>query len=175
MHLVSLDADAIAARLPQLSALLHACVHDGASIGFILPFDSDDSDAFWTGNVLPAVARGSRLLLVAQLDGAIAGAVQLDWDTPPNQAHRAEVRKLLVHPAFRRRGLARQLMQAVEDRARALPRQLLTLDTRTHDHAEPLYRSLGYKTAGVIPGYALAPEGGRLDATTVMYKQLGLP
>ena len=98
MHLVTLDADAIAARLPQLSALLHACVHHGASIGFILPFSSCDSDAFWTGNVLPAVARGSRLLLVAELDGAIAGAVQLDWDTPPNQAHRAEVRKLLVTP-----------------------------------------------------------------------------
>ena len=175
MHLASLDADAIAARLPQLSALLHACVHDGASIGFILPFELDDSDAFWTGNVLPAVARGSRLLLVAQFAGAIAGAVQLDWDTPPNQAHRAEVRKLLVHPAFRRRGIARRLMQAVEDRARALPRQLLTLDTRTHDHAESLYGSLGYKTAGVIPGYALAPEGGRLDATTIMYKQLSLP
>ena len=175
MHLASLDADAIAARLPQLSALLHACVHDGASIGFILPFSSCDSDAFWTGNVLPAVARGSRLLLVEQVAGAIAGAVQLDWDTPPNQAHRAEVRKLLVHPAFRRRGIARRLMQAVEDRARALPRQLLTLDTRTHDHAESLYGSLGYKTAGVIPGYALAPEGGRLDATTIMYKQLSLP
>lgn len=114
MHLVTLDADAISARLPQLSALLHACVHDGASIGFILPFGAGDSDAFWTDNVRPAVARGSRLLLVFELDGAIAGAVQLDLDTPPNQAHRAEVRKLLVHPAFRRRGLARQLMQAVE-------------------------------------------------------------
>ena len=175
MHLVILDADAISARLPQLSALLHACVHDGASIGFILPFDTSDSDAFWTDNVRPAVARGSRLLLVFELDGAIAGAVQLDWDTPPNQAHRAEVRKLLVHPAFRRRGIARRLMQAVEDWARALPRQLLTLDTRTHDHAEPLYLSLGYQVSGVIPGYALAPEGGRLDATTVMYKQLSLP
>ncbi len=172
MQLVTLDADAIAARLPQLSALLHACVHDGASIGFILPFSSDDSDAFWINNVQPGVAQHTRLLLVAERNGAIAGAVQLDWDTPANQGHRAEVRKLLVHPAFRRRGIARQLMLAVEARARALPRQLLTLDTRTHDHAEPLYASLGYRVAGVIPGYALAPEGGRLDATTVMYKHL---
>ncbi|MGK5026101.1 N-acetyltransferase family protein [Janthinobacterium sp. RB2R34] len=174
MHLVTLNADAITARLPQLSALLHACVQDGASIGFILPFGLDDSHAFWADNVRPAVACGSRLLLVLDLDGALAGAVQLDWDTPANQAHRAEVRKLLVHPAFRRRGIARQLMQAVEERARALPRQLLTLDTRTHDHAEPLYLSLGYNIAGVIPDYALAPEGGRLDSTTVMYKQLSV-
>ena len=172
MQLVTLNPDTINARLSELSALLHACVHDGASIGFILPFSSNDSEAFWSGNVGPAVARGSRLLLVAQLDGVIAGAVQLDWDTPPNQALRAEVRKLLVHPVCRRRGIARQLMQALEAHARALSRPLLTLDTRTQDHAEPLYASLGYQVAGMIPGYALAPEGGRLDATTVMYKQL---
>ena len=174
MHfdIVTLDPAAIAARLPQLGELLHACVHDGASIGFILPFSRQDSEHFWNGNVLPAVARGVRQLLVAELVGEIAGAVQLDWDTPPNQAHRAEVRKLLVHPKFRRRGIARQLMLAVDARARELPRSLLTLDTRTGDHAEPLYVSLGYRVAGVVPGYALAPEGGRLDATTIMYRQL---
>ena len=159
-------------RLPELGALLQACVHDGASIGFILPFDVAASQAFWTENVLPAVTRGVRLLLVAEVEGKLAGAVQLDWDTQPNQAHRAEVRKLLVAPALRRRGIARWLMQAVEAQARALPRSLLTLDTRSGDHAEALYLSLGYRVAGSIPAYALAPAGDRLDATTILYKQL---
>ena len=159
-------------RLPELGALLQACVHDGASIGFILPFDMAASQAFWTENVLPAVTRGVRLLLVAEVEGKLAGAVQLDWDTQPNQAHRAEVRKLLVAPAMRRRGIARWLMQAVEAQARALPRSLLTLDTRSGDHAEALYLSLGYVAAGSIPAYALAPAGDRLDATTILYKQL---
>ena len=172
LAIVTLDPAAITARLPQLADLLHACVQDGASVGFILPFSRQDSAQFWRGNVLPTVARGVRQLLVAELDGTLAGAVQLDWDTPPNQAHRAEVRKLLVHPMYRRRGMARQLMQAVETQARALPRSLLTLDTRSDDHAQPLYLSLGYQVAGSIPGYALAPEGGRLDATTIMYRQL---
>lgn len=159
-------------RLPELGALLQACVHDGASIGFILPFDVAASQAFWTENVLPAVTRGVRLLLVAEVEGKLAGAVQLDWDAQPNQAHRAEVRKLLVAPALRRRGIARWLMQAVEAQARALPRSLLTLDTRSGDHAEALYLSLGYVAAGSIPAYALAPAGDRLDATTILYKQL---
>ena len=159
-------------RLPELGALLQACVHDGASIGFILPFDVAASQAFWTENVLPAVTRGVRLLLVAEVEGKVAGAVQLDWDTQPNLAHRAEVRKLLVAPALRRRGIARWLMQAVEAQARALPRSLLTLDTRSGDHAEALYLSLGYVAAGSIPAYALAPAGDRLDATTILYKQL---
>lgn len=162
----------IHARLPELGALLQDCVRDGASIGFVLPFDVAASQAFWTDNVLPAVARGVRLLLVAEVDGRVAGAVQLDWDTNPNQAHRAEVRKLLVAPAYRRHGIARLLMLALEEQARRLPRSLLTLDTRSGDHAEPLYLSLAYAVAGSIPAYALAPAGDRLDATTIMYKQL---
>ncbi|MFP3656833.1 GNAT family N-acetyltransferase, partial [Burkholderia sp. SIMBA_052] len=76
---------------------------------------------------------------VARLGDAIAGTVQLDYDTMPNQRHRAEVRKLLVHPAFRRRGVARALMMELESHARRLERSLLTLDTRTGDSAEPLY------------------------------------
>ncbi|WP_409028641.1 GNAT family N-acetyltransferase [Janthinobacterium sp. SUN098] len=162
----------ILVRLQELGALLQDCVHDGASIGFILPFDAAASQAFWTDNVLPAVTRGVRLLLVAEVEGKVAGAVQLDWDTNPNQAHRAEVRKLLVAPAFRRHGIARQLMRALEEQARQLPCSLLTLDTRSGDHAQALYLSLGYVVAGSIPAYALAPAGDRLDATTILYKQL---
>jgi len=172
MSIRILCATEIADRLAALSVLLHDCVHDGASIGFILPFDRAASDRFWLHNVLPAVERGVRLLLVAEIGGQLAAAVQLDWDTPPNQAHRAEVRKLLVAPAFRRRGLARQLMEQLEVQVLRGPRRLLTLDTRSGDHAQPLYASLGYQVAGSIPAYALAPAGDRLDATTIMYKQL---
>jgi ribosomal protein S18 acetylase RimI-like enzyme len=82
------------------------------------------------------------------------------------------VSKLLVDPEFRRRGLARALMVAIERRAAGLGRSLLTLDTRTGDKAEPLYASLGYETAGVIPGYCRDPFEDRLDSTTIMYKTL---
>jgi hypothetical protein len=162
----------IAAHGHELGALLHACVHAGASVNFVLPFTPEDGEAFWTGKVLPAVRAGGRVVLVAQQSGRMAGSVQLRVDTPPNQPHRAEVSKLLVHPEFRRRGLARALMAAIERRAAGLGRSLLTLDTRTGDTAEPLYASLGYETAGVIPGYCRDPFEDRLDATTIMYKKL---
>ena len=165
-------ADDIASHARDLGALLHACVHAGASVGFVLPFSAADGAAFWTDKVLPGMRDGTRLLLVAQQGKRIAGTVQLDYDTMPNQPHRAEVRKLLVHPAFRRQGIARALMLELERLAGELGRRLLTLDTRTGDHAEPLYASLGYRTSGVIPGYARAPVGDRLDATTIMYKLL---
>jgi ribosomal protein S18 acetylase RimI-like enzyme len=167
-----LSAEEISDRLEELAVLLHACVQDGASIGFVLPFDPDAARAYWRGTVQRAAGRGGLTAFAATLDGRIVGSVQLDHDTPANQPHRAEVRKLMVHPEFRRRGIARALMAAVEEHAVRLGRDLLTLDTRTGDMAEPLYASLGYRTSGVIPGYCLDTVGERLDSTTIMYKPL---
>ncbi|WP_295813798.1 GNAT family N-acetyltransferase [uncultured Nitratireductor sp.] len=158
--------------LPELASLLHACVHDGASVGFIAPFTMDDAERFWRAKVLPALTSGERVLFIARQAGDLAGSVQLVVDTPPNQPHRTEASKLLVAPVFRRRGIGRALMGALEIEARSLGRSLITLDTRTGDKAEPLYASLGFDVAGVIPGYCRDPFLDRLDATTVMYKRL---
>lgn len=172
ISITSFSGEDIASQLPALADLLHACVHDGASIGFVLPHGMEEAENFWVRKVLPGIGAGTRLLLVAYAGERIAGTVQLDYDTPGNQPHRADVRKLLVHPAFRRQGIARALMAELERRAGGLGRTLLTLDTRTGDAAEPLYASLGYSVAGVIPGYCRDTVLERLDATTVMYKTL---
>lgn len=159
-------------RLDEFGALLFACVADGASIGFVEPFSLGEATAYWRRKVLPAVMGREIVMLVAEEGGRIIGTVQLDHDTMPNQRHRAEVRKLLVHPDVRRRGIARALMREIEGHARRLDRSLLTLDTRTGDAAEPLYRSLGFEVAGIIPDYCRDTHSPRLDATTVMYKRL---
>ena len=166
------SGDDLERHISDFGALLHACVHHGASIGFILPFSERDAEAFWREKVLPAVYRGGRLLLVAEAGGRIAGSVQLDIDTPPNQPHRAEVSKLMVHPDCRRLGLARRLMAELERLAGEKNRSLITLDTRTGDSAEPLYGSMGYQTAGIIPCYCRDTVEDRLDSTTIMYKNL---
>ncbi|MFW5642230.1 MAG: N-acetyltransferase family protein [Roseicyclus sp.] len=159
-------------HLPALASLLHACVHAGASVSFVLPFAREEALAFWRTRVAPGVWAGTRRLWLAKLGSDVVGTVQLGLDTPPNQPHRAEVAKLLVHPARRRLGVASALMSTLEAEARALGRSLLTLDTRTGDAAEPLYRARGYVPVGVIPGYAQAPEGGWYEATTILYKTL---
>jgi len=158
--------------LRELSAVLHAAVHAGASVSFVLPFSLDDAYTFWRAKVLPGVLDRSRVVLVARIGDEIIGTVQLILDTPANQKHRAEVAKLLVHPKARRRGIARALMQAIEDVARRERRTLITLDTRTGDLAEPLYLSMGYVKVGIIPRYAVDPEGRKLEGTTILYKEL---
>ncbi|MCZ4280435.1 GNAT family N-acetyltransferase [Kiloniella laminariae] len=156
----------------RLAEILHACVTSGASVSFIEPFSLTDSRTFWQDKVFPAVCRGGRILIVVEIDQVIAGTVQLDIDLPPNQPHRCEVSKLLVHPDYRKRGLAKALMTTLEDQARTLDKKLITLDTKSGDKAEPLYHSLGYCTAGSIPGFALDTTGNSLHATTYMYKRL---
>ncbi|TNE34137.1 MAG: GNAT family N-acetyltransferase [Alphaproteobacteria bacterium] len=172
MSLYLLDAKALTRHLDSFSDLLHATVHAGASVGFVYPFPPEEARAFWQDKVRPSLRSKGRRLFAMELEGRIAGTVQLGLDHFPNQAHRGEVMKLLVHPDFRRRGIGRALMVTLEAEARRLGRSLLTLDTRSGDPAGTLYRSLGFELAGEIPDYALAPEGDRLDATSYMYKRL---
>jgi ribosomal protein S18 acetylase RimI-like enzyme len=172
MQIEELNAADLAHEIDVLAGLLHACVHAGASISFILPFSLEEARVFWRDKVAPGLFAGTRHLLVARRDGRLVGAVQLGVDLPPNQRHRADVSKLLVHPDARRQGIARRLMTELERIAQCEGRRLLTLDTREGDAAEPLYRSLGYQVVGIIPRYARAPESDRLDATMILYKEL---
>jgi GNAT superfamily N-acetyltransferase len=169
----AVDAETIDQHLDALAEILHACVHDGASVGFVLPFEIADARAFFSDSVTPAVAGGKRILLVARLGGEIAGTGQLSVDTMPNQVHRADVMKVLVHPRQQRQGVGRALMNELERIAADHGRTLLVLDTVAGDKAEPLYLSLGYQIAGRIPCYARAAKCDELETTSVMFKMIG--
>ncbi len=163
--------DTIDGHIGALAEILNVCVADGASVSFVLPHTLDDSMAFWTDKVRPGVMSGDRVVLAARVGERVAGSVQLDCDTPPNQPHRAEVSKLLVHPDFRKHGIARALMIELEEHARRRGRSLITLDTAS-GKAERLYLSLGYQRVGAIPSFARDPIENRYDPTTIMYKLL---
>ena len=168
----SLAADELDAHADWLADIMALTVEDGAAIGFMQPFSTADGLTFFTEQVFPEVRAGRRRLLVASLDGRTVGSVQLIITLPPNQPHRCEVAKMMVSPLARRKGVGRALMQALDAEARAAGKTLVTLDTKTGDKAEPLYRAAGFKTAGVIPGFALDPDGKARHATTYMYKDL---
>ncbi|PJI44539.1 GNAT family N-acetyltransferase [Ferrovibrio sp.] len=172
MILAILDAATAEAELDTLAAILHDSVQHGASVNFVQPFAMEQARAFWQRQ-LPALRDGGAVLFVArQDDGTIVGTVMLGLDMPPNQQHRADVKKLLVHSRARRKGLARALMQAAEAEAQRRGLTLLTLDTEHGSAAEPLYHALGYTLLGILPGYALAADGTVLQPCAFFYKQL---
>jgi ribosomal protein S18 acetylase RimI-like enzyme len=171
IKVAALEPAAFAKAVERLAQILQACVHEGASVGFIMPFDHSEARAYWLDRVAAPHAAGAKLVLIATLGDAIAGTAQLDLDSMPSKRHHAEVSKVLVDPAFRRAGVARALMQEIERRADKEGRWLLTLDT-AGDAAEALYRSLGYTLAGAIPNYARNAFEDSYDATRLMYKDL---
>jgi GNAT superfamily N-acetyltransferase len=164
-----LDADEARARIDELAEVLLDCVEGGASVSFMLPMARETALGFWR-KVADGVARGERTLLVAEDADGIAGTVQLITDMPENQPHRADVAKLLVHRRARGAGTGRRLMEAVEEAARGQGRRVLVLDTAS-DTAERLYERLGWQRVGVVPDYALLPDGA-LCQTVFYYKHV---
>lgn len=172
MSIIEIPPAGYAARIDGLTQVLHACVHAGASVNFILPFPEPEARAFWTGKVARAMEGGRRRLWISEMDGRVAGCVMLDRDLAPNQAHRAEVTKLLVHPDFRGRGLSGALMAALIEAARGAGVRLLTLDTTSGSLAERVYAGQGFRVAGSVPNFARHPAEDRLEPTTYMYMEL---
>ncbi|MCG7391403.1 GNAT family N-acetyltransferase [Microvirga sp. ACRRW] len=166
----SLLAKEAAEQIGALSDVLIDCVEGGASVSFMLPMTKDKADTFWMG-VADGVAAGERILLVAEADGGIVGTVQVVLKQPENQPHRADVSKMLVHRKARKRGVGAALMRAAEDAAARAGKTVLVLDTVTGSDGERLYTRLGWQRVGVIPNYALWPQGGLCD-TTYFHKRI---
>lgn len=158
------------AQVQGLAMLLLDAVDGGASVSFMAPLAPERALAFWRG-IGEAVARGERALLVAEDAQGIVGTVHLVLGQPENQPHRADLSKLLVHRRARQQGVGEALMRAAEAMGRDEGKTLLVLDTAS-DAAERLYTRLGWQRCGVIPGYALLPQGGLCD-TVLFYRVLG--
>jgi GNAT superfamily N-acetyltransferase len=166
-----LNEDETLQGLAELSLLFSDVVTAGASMGYMWPFPPEEAARFWR-DIAQSVGRGDIILLVARVNGRIEGSVQIGIKLQPNQPHRGELKKLMVGPNARGMGLSRALMEAAERETLAAGRDLLVLDTATGEPAEKIYERFGWTRAGVIPRFALFPDGRNCD-TTVFYKELG--
>lgn len=154
----------------DLARLLVDAVASGAAVSFVAPLSLEQAGAWWRKTLKEAHPRA--FFFVARDDEGIAGSVQLHPAWAPNQPHRAEITKLLVHRRCRRSGLGRRLMQAIEQAARGAGFGLLTLDAKRGAAAEHLYRTMGWVHAGTIPRFAVDPDGTTLHDAVIFYKEL---
>ncbi len=155
----------------ELGDLLVDAVESGAAVSFLAPLARETAVAWWRSTLAAPPARA--VFLVARDADGIAGTVQLQPAWAPNQPHRAELCKLMVHRRARGSGVARALMHAAEDAARAGGFTLLTLDARRGGAAHALYVKLGWTCVGIIPDYAVDADGKGLHDTVVFYKPVG--
>jgi len=155
--------------LRDLARLLVDAVESGAAVSFMAPLTLERAEEWWRSTL--STAHDGAIFLVARDAEGITGTVQLHPAWAPNQPHRAEITKLLVHRRARRGGLGRRLMQTIEAEARRAGFSLLTLDAKRGEAAEQLYRRIGWIAAGTIPGYALDPDGTPHDAV-IFYRHM---
>lgn len=165
-----LDASAAEAAATALAEILRDCVANGASVGFMNWNMAADYQRFWR-DVAAGIASGQIVLFAARNAGGIVGTAQLHLIGKPNQPHRAEIAKVLVHSRARRQGIGEALMRRAEAVAREKGRDLLVLDTDENGTARRLYSRLGWTEIGTIPRYALMPDGAACGST-FFYKDL---
>ena len=156
--------------LESLARLLIDAVDSGAAVSFLAPLTVDRARDWWRH--VTATADPRAIFLVARDDEGIAGTVQLHPAWAPNQPHRADVAKLIVHRRGQGAGLGAELMRAIEAAAGKAGFRLLTLDAKRGGAAERLYRRIGWTHAGTIPRYALDTDGKTPHATEIFYKEL---
>ena len=157
------------ALVDGLSNVLLDAVESGAGVSFMADLTRDGAQSWWRRALSAATPR--TVILIARDESGIVGTVQLQAAWPPNQPHRADVAKLMVHRRARGRGVARALMEELERQARAQGFTLLLLDTCKGSAAERLYVSMEWKRVGEVPNFALNPDGSWCD-TVFFYKQI---
>jgi len=157
------------ALVSELAALLMDAVASGAGVSFMSDLTREGAAEWWRKTFANASPRA--VLLVARDAQGIVGTVQIQPSWAPNQPHRGDVAKLIVHTRARGRGIARALMQALEQCARDEGLTLLLLDTCKGGAAERLYQSLGWVRVGEVPDFARNPDGSWCT-TVFFYKNL---
>lgn len=140
--------------LNDLCDAAEAAISDGGGFGWLKAPQRQVMETYWKGVLLVP----ERDLFVARLDRTVAGSAQLVRLPRYNEAQ-ATVGHLttsFIAPWARGHGLARMVVQAVENAARAAGLRILNLDVReTQEAAIALYETLGYRRWGTHPNYAL--------------------
>jgi phosphoribosylformimino-5-aminoimidazole carboxamide ribotide isomerase len=155
--------------LQALCEAADAAILDGGGFGWLAPPGRAALESYFRGVLLVP----ERALFVARLDNVLVGAAQLVRPPRNNeaQAFSAHMMHMFLAPYARGRGLARALMQLVEDGARAQGYQVLNLDVRETQHAAiSLFKRLGYERWGGHPCYARV--GGKTIGGEFFFKRL---
>jgi ribosomal protein S18 acetylase RimI-like enzyme len=139
--------------IAELCEATDAAIIEGGGFGWVEPQGRAALERHFRGVMLVP----ERELFVARLDGMVVGSAQLVRPHRNNeaQAFAAQLTHAYIAPYGRGHGLARLLIQRVEERAASLGHRVLNLDVReTQTTAIALFRALGYVRWGVHPAYA---------------------
>ena len=115
--------------LNSLSPIAHlheTCIlRDNLLATFLPPLSHDKILASWKVWSEQVVAGNRVIVLQLDHEGTLAGVVSLGFPDTETGKHRSEVGRLLVSHEFRKRGIARRMMEALEGVARERERWMM--------------------------------------------------
>lgn len=155
--------------LNDLCDATDAAIEGGGGFGWVHMPERSTLERYWQG----VITAPTRWLFVARLDGVICGTTQLILPPSNNeaQAHMVQMTTNFVAPWARGHGIARLLLESVEDKAKENGYAIINLDVRsTMDKAIALYESLGYVRFGEHP-YSVRADGKTI-ASYYYYKNI---
>jgi GNAT superfamily N-acetyltransferase len=158
IRIEELSADHVTAAADGLGALLIDAHASGMALGLAAPLTRERAAAEWV-TTAKRLDPGDRVLLAAFADDVIVGTVQVVRASAENGRHRAEIVRFAVAAEMRGRGIGRVLLEAAVERARTMDITLLWLTTHADSDSDRIYERLGWTRVGVIPGYAVRPDG----------------
>lgn len=142
---------------PELYAAVHrviaAVVARGGAVGWLHVPDEAETAAF-LDEQLALAARGDGAVCVVRDGGPVEAFGVWNRYGAAVVRQNAEIRKVMVHPDARGRGLGREVVVALTEHATRAGVEVLVLDARGNNHgAHALYESLGWQRCGAIPDF----------------------
>jgi RimJ/RimL family protein N-acetyltransferase len=140
-------------ELNDLCDAAEMAIRAEGGFGWLEPPAREVMERYWRG----VLAVPERTLFLGRVDGVIAGSIQLVRAPRNNeaQAMAVQVNTAFLAPWARGHGLARLMLQAVEERALIEGYSIVNIDTRETQHsAIALCEASGYTLWGTHPRYA---------------------
>lgn len=154
--------------LNDLCDATDAAIEGGGGFGWLRLPAREKLERYWQG----VVTAPTRWLFIARLDGVICGTTQVVLPPGNNeaQAHSVQLTTNFVAPWARGHGLARLLLEKVEEVCKTNGYAVINLDVReTMTRAIEIYESLGYVQFGTHP-YSVKNVDGETVASRYYYK-----
>jgi ribosomal protein S18 acetylase RimI-like enzyme len=158
-----------ASDLEDLCQATEDAIRDGIGFNRMQPPTRDVLESFWKGVLVVP----ERVLFGGRLDGTLAASIQLIKPGPSKQttSFNATIGYHFVSPWARGHGLAKALLLAAENEAKAQGFSVITLHVReTQEAALKLYHESGYTRWGIMPYYEMV--GDTMIAGHYFYKNI---
>jgi RimJ/RimL family protein N-acetyltransferase len=149
-----------AERWPQLVALYNEVIATEDILGYQQALSAAEGAAIAEG-LARSIREGSVEFLAIDDDatGRLIGMALLGSNKLPNCAHRAELSKGIIAPAYRGHGVMELALLSIAEHCIERQIDLIHIDVRQNSRSHRLWAKVGFQQYGILEDYARTAKG----------------